>query len=145
MVSFWIARDPITNPPYQLGNLRAHVRFALKLHVPSVPDQNRRRIAHYRLETARSPAGQNVSSCLLLSQCARTQPWPIPSVVEHHSGKGFGEAFIRMGIVPERSWVDSNAEEVAAKADAAIVAVGYRTDSERRKGGTGPSNFLWAE
>jgi beta-glucosidase len=51
-------------------------------------------------------------------------------VVEHHSGQGFGKAFIRMGIVPEHEWVDSNAEAMAAKADAVVVVVGYRPDSE---------------
>ena len=55
---------------------------------------------------------------------------PHKVVVEHHSGQGFGEAFIRMGIVSEHDWVDSNAEEMAAKADAAVVVVGYRPDSE---------------
>jgi beta-glucosidase len=55
---------------------------------------------------------------------------PHKVVVEHHSGQGFGEAFIRMGIVPEHDWVDNAAEEMAAKADAAVVVVGYRPDSE---------------
>ncbi len=55
---------------------------------------------------------------------------PHKVVVEHHSGQGFGEAFIRMGIVPEHAWVDSSAEELAAKADAAVLVVGYRPDSE---------------
>lgn len=55
---------------------------------------------------------------------------PHKVVFEHHTGKGFGLPFVRMGIVPEHEWVDSTAEELAAKADAAIVAVGFNPTSE---------------
>ena len=55
---------------------------------------------------------------------------PHKVMVEHHNAKGFGEAFLRMGIVPEHEWVDRSAEEMAAKADAAVVVVGYRPESE---------------
>jgi len=51
-------------------------------------------------------------------------------VFEHHTGEGFGPPFIRMGIVPEGSWVDPAAEELAAKADAVLVAVGFNPQSE---------------
>ena len=55
---------------------------------------------------------------------------PHKVVVERHSGEGFGDAFIRLGIVPEHAWVDSIAEDLAEKADAAVVVAGYRPDSE---------------
>ena len=55
---------------------------------------------------------------------------PHKVVVERHSGEGFGDAFIRLGIVPEHAWVDGSAEDLAAKADAAVLVVGYRPDSE---------------
>jgi beta-glucosidase len=55
---------------------------------------------------------------------------PHKIVVEHHTGEGFGLPFIRMGIVPQGSWVDPAAEEVAAKADAVVLAVGFNPQSE---------------
>jgi len=55
---------------------------------------------------------------------------PHKVVLEHRVGPGFGEAFLRMAIVPQHDWVDSNSEEMAAKADAAVVVVGYRPESE---------------
>src|SRR6266567_649762 len=55
---------------------------------------------------------------------------PHKMVFEHHTGEGFGPPFIRMGIVPEGSWVDPAAEELAAKADAVLVAVGFNPQSE---------------
>jgi len=57
-------------------------------------------------------------------------PKPHKVVVEHHSGQGFGAAFIQMGIVGEHDWVNPNAEAMAAKADVAVVVVGYRPESE---------------
>jgi beta-glucosidase len=55
---------------------------------------------------------------------------PHKIVVEHHTGPGFGPPFIRMGIVPEGGWVDLAAREVAEKADAVVVCVGFNPQSE---------------
>ena len=55
---------------------------------------------------------------------------PHKVVFEHHTGEGFGPPFVRMGIIPEGGWVDSTAEELAAKADVAVVAVGFDPQSE---------------
>ena len=55
---------------------------------------------------------------------------PHKVVFEHHSDGGFGTPFVRMGIVPEHAWVDPTAEELAAKADAAVVVVGFTPQSE---------------
>ncbi len=55
---------------------------------------------------------------------------PHKVVFEHHTGEGFGPPFVRMGIIPEGGWVDSTAEELAAKADVAVVAVGFDPPSE---------------
>ena len=55
---------------------------------------------------------------------------PHQIVVEHHTDAGFGLPFIRMGIVPQGTWVDPAAEELAAKADAVVVAVGFNPQSE---------------
>ncbi len=55
---------------------------------------------------------------------------PHKIVVEHHSDAGFGLPFIRMGIVPQGTWVDPAAEELASKADAVVLAVGYTPQSE---------------
>jgi len=55
---------------------------------------------------------------------------PHKVVVEHHTGPGFGPPFIRMGIVPEGGWVDPAAQEVAAKADAVVITVGFNPQSE---------------
>jgi beta-glucosidase len=55
---------------------------------------------------------------------------PHKVVVEHHTSPGFGLPFIRMGIVREGGWVDPAAEELAAKADAVVLAVGFDTKSE---------------
>jgi beta-glucosidase len=55
---------------------------------------------------------------------------PHKVVFEHHTGAGFGPPFIRMGIVPQGKWVDPMAEELAAKADVVVVAVGFNPQSE---------------
>jgi beta-glucosidase len=55
---------------------------------------------------------------------------PHKVVVELHTSPGFGPPFIRMGIVREGQWVDPAAEELAAKADAVVLAVGFDTKSE---------------
>jgi beta-glucosidase len=57
-----------------------------------------------------------------------TKPHKI--VLEHHTDKGFGLPFIRMGIVPQGTWVDPGAEELASKADAVVLAVGFNPQSE---------------
>ncbi|HKW17847.1 MAG TPA: glycoside hydrolase family 3 C-terminal domain-containing protein [Terriglobales bacterium] len=55
---------------------------------------------------------------------------PHKVVFEHRTGPGFGQPFVRMGIVPEHNWVDAAAEELAAKADAVVLAVGFTPHSE---------------
>jgi len=55
---------------------------------------------------------------------------PHKVVFEHHTSPGFGAPFIRMGIVSQDAWVDPMAEELAAKADAVVVAVGFNPESE---------------
>lgn len=52
-----------------------------------------------------------------------TRPHKI--VLEFHSRAGFGGPFIRMGIVPQGSWVDPSAVALAEKADAVVLAVGF--------------------
>jgi beta-glucosidase len=55
---------------------------------------------------------------------------PHKVVVEHHTSPGFGPPFIRMGIVAKGKWVDPAAEELARKADAVVVTVGFNPQSE---------------
>jgi beta-glucosidase len=43
---------------------------------------------------------------------------------------GFGGPFVRVGIVPQDAWVDSAALQLAARADVAVVAVGFDPQSE---------------
>ncbi|HZE42610.1 MAG TPA: glycoside hydrolase family 3 C-terminal domain-containing protein, partial [Steroidobacteraceae bacterium] len=54
-------------------------------------------------------------------------------VLEHRAGAGGLDGkvpFLRLGLVPKGGWVDASAEQFAAQADAAIVAVGYDYASE---------------
>jgi beta-glucosidase len=54
-------------------------------------------------------------------------------VLEHRAGAGGLDGkipFIRLGLVPAGGWVDPSAEQFAAQADAAIVAVGFDYASE---------------
>jgi beta-glucosidase len=55
---------------------------------------------------------------------------PHKVVLEHHSVTGPGGPFMRMGIVPQGSWTDPAAEELAAKADVVVLAVGFEPTSE---------------
>jgi beta-glucosidase len=55
---------------------------------------------------------------------------PHKIVFEHHTGPGFGPPFVRMGIVPQGVWVDPAAEQLAANADAVVLAVGYNPTTE---------------
>jgi beta-glucosidase len=55
---------------------------------------------------------------------------PHKVLFEHHTGNGFGAPFVRMGIVSPNQWVESAAEELAAKAEVAVVAVGFDPRSE---------------
>jgi len=55
---------------------------------------------------------------------------PHKIVLEHHAGRGIGGPFIRMGIVERSAWVDPHAQELAAKADAVVLAVGFNPQSE---------------
>jgi beta-glucosidase len=43
---------------------------------------------------------------------------------------GIGGPFVRVGIAPQGAWVDANAVQLAAKADAVIVAVGFDPSTE---------------
>ncbi|MBV9339728.1 MAG: glycoside hydrolase family 3 protein [Acidobacteria bacterium] len=55
---------------------------------------------------------------------------PHKVVFEYHSGAGFGEPFVRMGIVRQGEWLDSTAEALAEKADTVVVCVGFDPQSE---------------
>jgi len=55
---------------------------------------------------------------------------PHKVVFEHHTTPGFGPPFVRMGIVPDGQWVDPTVAELAAKADAVVVSVGFNPFSE---------------
>jgi len=55
---------------------------------------------------------------------------PHKVVLEHHVAPGFGGPVVKMGIVPEGSWVDSTAIAMAAKADVVVLAVGFDAQSE---------------
>jgi len=55
---------------------------------------------------------------------------PHKIVFEHHTGPGFGPPFVRMGIISEGTWVDAEAEELAAKADVVVLTVGFNPQSE---------------
>lgn len=51
-------------------------------------------------------------------------------VMEELSGPQFGEAALKIGIVPENTFVNQSAIDMAKKAEAVIVAVGYDADVE---------------
>ena len=51
-------------------------------------------------------------------------------VLEHHAVRGFGTPFYRMGIVRQGRWIDPTAEEIAAKADVVVLAVGFDPETE---------------
>jgi beta-glucosidase len=55
---------------------------------------------------------------------------PHKIVFEHHTSPGFGPPFVRMGIIPQGTWVDDEAEQLASKADAVILTVGFNPQSE---------------
>ena len=55
---------------------------------------------------------------------------PHKIVFEHHTSPGFGPPFVRMGIIPQGTWVDDEAEQLAAKADVVILTVGFDPQSE---------------
>ncbi|MGB9178488.1 MAG: glycoside hydrolase family 3 C-terminal domain-containing protein, partial [Pyrinomonadaceae bacterium] len=56
---------------------------------------------------------------------------PHKIVLEYHGVKSpFGGPFMKLGIVRQGSWVDRAAEELAAKADAVVLAVGFDPSSE---------------
>lgn len=57
-------------------------------------------------------------------------PSPHKIVLEYHKAGGFGSPFIRLGIIRQDRWVDPAAEEMARKADAVILAVGYDPSTE---------------
>jgi len=54
-------------------------------------------------------------------------------VLEHRAGAGGLDGkvpFVRLGLVPKGGWIEPSAEQFAAQADAAIVAVGFDYASE---------------
>jgi beta-glucosidase len=55
---------------------------------------------------------------------------PHKIVFEHHNGPGFGPPFVRMGIIPQGTWLDDEAEQLVANADVVILAVGFNPQSE---------------
>ncbi|MFL5581883.1 MAG: glycoside hydrolase family 3 C-terminal domain-containing protein [Gemmatimonadaceae bacterium] len=55
---------------------------------------------------------------------------PHEVALEYHTVHGFGVPFLRMGIVRQGAWVDAAAVEMAARADAVVVAVGFDDQSE---------------
>jgi beta-glucosidase len=62
-------------------------------------------------------------------------PGPHKIVLEHRAAAGGLDGkipFVRLGLVPKGGWVEPTAEQLAAQADAAIVAVGfdYATEAE---------------
>jgi beta-glucosidase len=55
---------------------------------------------------------------------------PHKIIFEHHNGPGFGPPFVRMGIIPQGTWVDDEAEQLAANADVVVLTVGFNPQSE---------------
>jgi beta-glucosidase len=55
---------------------------------------------------------------------------PHKVVLEHHSTTGLGGPLMRMGVVRQGSWTDPAAEELAARADVVVLAVGFDPTSE---------------
>jgi beta-glucosidase len=55
---------------------------------------------------------------------------PHKVVVEQHAEVLFNGPFIKLGIVQEGTWVDGAAEDMAAKADAVVLAVGFDPSTE---------------
>ncbi|MGH9687093.1 MAG: beta-glucosidase H [Candidatus Acidiferrales bacterium] len=55
---------------------------------------------------------------------------PHKVVVEHHGRPGFLGMRFRFGIVPESAYVDPQAEELAAQADAVVLTLGFDPQSE---------------
>jgi len=55
---------------------------------------------------------------------------PHKIVFEHHAGAGLALPRLRLGIMPQGSWVDDTAKKLAAKADVVVVAAGFNPDTE---------------
>ncbi|HET8654426.1 MAG TPA: glycoside hydrolase family 3 C-terminal domain-containing protein [Longimicrobiaceae bacterium] len=55
---------------------------------------------------------------------------PHKIVLEYHSAGGFGGPFVRAGVVPQSAWVDPAALQLAKRADAVVLAVGFDPHSE---------------
>lgn len=55
---------------------------------------------------------------------------PHKIILEHKIQGGFGEPFIRLGIVQRGSWVEANAVELAKKADVVVIPVGFNPSTE---------------
>jgi beta-glucosidase len=51
-------------------------------------------------------------------------------VVEHHGTTSFGGPFFRLGVVRQGTWVDPIAVQLAAQADAVVLAVGFDPETE---------------
>ena len=72
----------------------------------------------------------NLSTAIIEQTSVSLDASPHKVVLEHHSVAGLGGPFIRMGMVRQGSWTDPAAEELAAKADAVVLAVGFDPTSE---------------
>jgi beta-glucosidase len=55
---------------------------------------------------------------------------PHKIIFEHHNGPGFGPPFVRMGIIQQGTWLDDEAEQLAANADVVVLTVGFNPQSE---------------
>jgi beta-glucosidase len=72
----------------------------------------------------------SIARALVGSSTISLTAGPHKIVLEHHGRPGFLGARFRFGIVRQGSYVDPDAEKIAATADAVIVAVGFDPDSE---------------
>ena len=55
---------------------------------------------------------------------------PHKVVFQHHAGAGLALPRVRLGIMPQGSWVSDVAKKLAAKADVVVVAAGFNPESE---------------
>jgi beta-glucosidase len=55
---------------------------------------------------------------------------PHKLVLEYHATSGFAGPFMRMGVIREGTWIDDKALQMAAKADAVVLAVGFDPSNE---------------
>jgi beta-glucosidase len=75
----------------------------------------------------------DAANAMVAQASVQLDPTPHKVVLEYHAQPGgFGGPFVRVGISPQSAWVDSAAVQLAARADVAVVAVGFdpQTESE---------------